>query len=206
MNRERGNSLPLPSTVTKFHRRNAISGPSPTLNLLRLNTSSVSSQAMEEAEADLHWGIEKGGRQGREVWGEEPDEKSASKRDMLWQSGRKWIMKMLIWVIIALVFPIMIGHYLPLLRLLRSEHAGMAPLQPGSTSYQEDYQASSGKALCYQTVNHRSADSKVSLFCSEGVNADSNIAGSPRTPVPAEGNASISCPAYGIRGTEALFL
>ena len=206
MNRERGNSLPLPSTVTKFHRRNAISGPSPTFNLLRLNTSSESSQAMEEDEAELHWGIEEGGGQGRDMWGEEPDEKSASKRDKLWQSRRKWIMKRLIWVVIALVLPIMIGYYLPPLCLLRSEHAGMAPLQSGSTFYQEDYQASSGKALCYQIVNHQSADSKVSLFCREGVNADWNIAGSPRTPVPAEGNASFSCPAHGIRGTEALFL
>lgn len=202
MDRERGNSLPLPSTVTKFHRRNAISGPSSTFKL-RSSTSSVSSQAVEKDEADLRLVNEEGGNQGREVRDEEPDEKSESKRDILWRGRRKWAMKRLIWVIMALALPIMIGYYLPLLRLHRSEFAGIAPSQPGSTPYQEDCQASSGEALRYQIVNHPSADSMAFLFCREGVNANPQIADTPRAPVPAEGNAAFQCPSYGIRGTRA---
>lgn len=203
MDRERGNSLPLPSTVTKFHRRNAISGPSSAFKVLRSNTSSVSSQAVEEDEADLRLANEEGGDQGREVRDEEPDEKSESKRNILWQSRRKWIMKRLIWVIMALALPIIVGYYLPLLRLQRSGFAGIAPSQPGSTPYQQDCQASSGEALRYQISNHQSADSMDSLFCKEGVNADPQIADTPRAPVLAEGNASFQCPPCGIRGDRA---
>lgn len=203
MDRERGNSLPLPSTVTKFHRRNAISGPSSTFKLLKSNTSSVSSQAVEEDQADVRLINEEEGNQGREVRDEESDEKSESKRDILWQGRRKWIMRGLIWVIMALAFPIMIGYYLPLPRILRREFPGKAPSQPGSTPNQEDCQASSGEALRYQIVNHQSADSLNFLFCREGVNADQQIADTPRAPVPVEGSASFQCPSYGIRGTRA---
>lgn len=198
MDRERGNSLPLPSTVTKFHRRNAISGPSSTFKALRSNTSSVSSQAVEEDEADLLLVNEEGANQGREVRDE-----SESKRDKFWQGRRKWTLKRLVWVIMALALPITIGCYVPFLRLLRSEFAETAPSQPGSTPCQEDCQASSGKALRYQIVNHQSADSMDILFCREGVKADRQIADNHRAPVPAEGNASFQCPSYGIRGTRA---
>lgn len=202
MDRERGNSLPLPSTVTKFHRRNAISGPSSTSKLLMSNKSSASSQAVEEDDADLHFG-NGGGSQGREMRDEEPDEKSESKRDILWQGSRKLIMRRPIWVFMALAFTVMIGYYLPLLRLLRSDHARIASLQLESTSCQEDCQASSGEALRYQIVNCQRADSMNFLFCREGVNADSHIADSSWTPVPVERNSSSSCPAYGIRGAGA---
>lgn len=138
MERERGNSLPLPSTVTKFHRRNAISGPSFTFKALRTNTSSVSSQAAEEDEADLRLVNEERGNEGRELQVEGPDEQSESKKDRLWQGRREWIIRRLIWVIMAVAIPIMIGYYLPLLRLLRSESAGIEPSQPGSTPCQAD--------------------------------------------------------------------
>lgn len=203
MDRERGNSLPLPSTVTKFHRRNAISGPSSTFKALRTNTSSVSSQAVEEDEADLRLNNEERGNEGLEVRDEGPDEQSESKRDRLWQARKKLIMKRLIWVIMAVAIPIIIGYYLPLLRLLRSESAGIEPSQPESTPYQEDCQASSGEAVRYQIVNHQSADSMDFLFCREGVKAGPQIAKTPRTPVPAEGNATFHCPSFGIRGTRA---
>lgn len=205
MDRERGNSLPLPSTVTKFHRRNAISGPSSTFKALRSNTSSVSSQAVEEDEADLLLVNEEGGDQGREVRDEGPDEKSGSKRDISWQGRRKWILKRLVWAIMALALPITIWYYLPLLRPLHSEFAGIAPSQPGSNPCQEDCQASSGEDLRYQMVNHRSADSMDILFCRESVKADRQIADTARAPVTAEGNASFQCPSYGIRGTRAPF-
>lgn len=201
MDRERGNSLALPSTVTKFHRRNAISGPSSTSKLLRSNTSSASSQAVEN-DADLHLG-NGGGRQGREMRDEEPDEKSEGKRDILWQGSRKWIMKRPIWVFMALAFTVMIGYYLHLLCLLRSDHARIASLQLESTSYQEDCQASSGEDLRYQIVNRQRADSMNFLFCREGVNADSHITDSSWKPVPVEGNSSFPCPTYGIRGAGA---
>ena len=203
MDRERGNSLPLPSTVTKFHRRNAISGPSSTFKLLRSNTSSVSSQAVEEDEADLRLINEEGGNRGREVRDEDPDEKSESERDILRQGRRKWILKGLIWVIMALAFPIMIGYYLLLPHLLLREFAGIAPSLPGSASNQENCQASSGEALRDQIVSHQSADSMDFLFCRQGVNADQQRTDTPRGPVPDEGNASFQCPSYGIRDTRA---
>lgn len=202
MDRERGNSLPLPSTVTKFHRRNAISGPSSTFKALRTNSSPVSSQAVEEDEADLRLNNEERGRnEGLEVRDEGSDEQSESKKDRLWQSRKKLIMKRLIWVIMAVAIPIIIVYYLSFLRLLRSESAGIEPSQPGRTPCQEDCQASSGEAVRYQIVNHQSANSMDYLFCREGVKAGPQIAKTPR--VPAEGNASFHCPSFGIRGTRA---
>lgn len=206
MNRERGNSLPLPSTITKFHRRNAISGPSPTVKVLRSNTSSVSSQAVEEDEADIQLGNEdkegEAERRGQDMRYEEPDEKRESKGDILWYTRRKGMTKRLVWVIFALVFPVLVGYYLPILLLLRSEYAGIAPLQPGSPSYQEDSQASLGKAIRYRVVNHQSIDSKVFLLCRQGTNTDTHIVDSPNTPVPAGGNSSVSCSTDPIRETE----
>lgn len=203
MDRERGNSLPLPSTVMKFHRRNAISGPSSTFKALRSNTSSVSSQAVEEDEADLLLANEEGGNQGRDLRDEGPDKRSERKGDILWQGRRKWILKRLVWVIMALALPIAIGYYPSLLRLLRGESPGIAPSQPGNAPCQKDCQASSGEVLRYQIVNHQSADSIDILVCGKGVKADRQIADTPRGPVPAEGNASFQCPSYGIRGTRA---
>lgn len=204
MERERGNSLPLPSTITKFHRRNAISGPSPTAGLRRSNTSSVSSQAVEEDEADIRFRNEdkkeaEAGRQGQEMRYEEPDEQNESKGHILWHTRRKGMTKRLVWVIFALGFPVLIGYYLPLLFLLRSEYAGMAPSQPGSTSCQEDSQASSGKALRYQVVNHQSIDSSIFLYCREDTNTDTHTIDSPYTPIPTGGDSSVSCPAHPIR-------
>lgn len=158
---------------------------------------------MEEDEADLLLANEERGNQGRDVRDEGPDEKSERKRDILWQGRRKWILKRLVWVIMALALPITIGYYLPLLRLLRGEFPEIASPQPGSAPCQEDCQASSGEALRYQIVNHQSADSMDILFYREGVKADRQIANTPRGPVPAEGNDSFQCPSYGIRGTRA---
>lgn len=205
MNRERGNSLPLPSAITKFHRRNAISGPSSTVEVLRSNTSSVSSQAMEEDEADIQLGNEdkegEAERRGQDMRYEEPDENRESKGDILWHTRREGMTKRLVWVIFALVFPVLIWYYLPLL-LLCSEYAGIAPLQPGSPSYQEDSQVSSGKAICYRVVNHQSINSKIFLHCRQGTNTDTHTVDSPYTPVPAGGNSSVSCAVHPIRETE----
>lgn len=204
MDLERGNNLPIPSTMTKFQRRNAISGPSPTFKLLRSNTSSASSRAVEEDEKDVHLSNEDkeedSGTRGQEMRGEEPDEKSESEGDIWWRSGMKEAIKRLIWLIFALAIPLLTGHYLPILLLLRREYAGIAPLQSGTTSNQEDSQASSGKALRYQVVNHQSIDSEVFLHCREGTGRDTHAVDSPYTPVPAWRNSSFSCPAYPIRG------
>ncbi|MCJ1348777.1 hypothetical protein MMC31_007010, partial [Peltigera leucophlebia] len=99
MGRERGNSLPLLSTVTKFHRRNAISGPSPTVHLVRSNTSSVSSQAVEEDGADIKLGSEdkedEAEGQGREIRYEKRDDKNEINGDIFWDTRRKGMAKRL---------------------------------------------------------------------------------------------------------------
>lgn len=206
MDRKRGNSLPLlPSTITKFHRRNAISGPSPTVSLIRSNTSSVSSQAVEEDEAELLLGDgdkeNEAERPGIEIRHEERDGKSESKGDISWHTRSRGLTKRLVWVIFALIFLALVGCYLSLHLLLRSEYGGIAPLQPGRTSYPEDYQASTGRTFCYQVVNHQSIDSKIFLLCRESRNTGTHNLDSPHTPVPAGDNYSVPCPAHPIRET-----
>lgn len=143
---------------------------------------------MEEDEADMQLGNEdkEGGveRQGQVMRHEEPDEKRKSKGDILWHTRRKGMTKKLVWVIFALVLPVLTLYYLPSLLLLRSEYGGVAPLQPGSPSYQEDPQASSGKAICYRVVNHQSIDSKIFLHCRQGTRTATHTVDPPDMPAP----------------------